>query len=121
MLFYLYLTNLILLIVHEIDSAYWKEWDLFKLKGGKDVFLLLHFPLLFVMILGLVWIREGKLWGLILSLLLAASGIFAWFIHSYFLRKGNPEFDVPLSKAILWLFFAVSMFQGIFTLKLFWQ
>jgi hypothetical protein len=28
-LFWLYLTNAVLLINHEIDSAYWKEWELF--------------------------------------------------------------------------------------------
>ena len=25
-LFWLYLVNAVILIVHEIDSAYWKEW-----------------------------------------------------------------------------------------------
>ena len=31
LLFWLYLVNAVLLITHEIDSAYWKEWELFKL------------------------------------------------------------------------------------------
>ena len=44
-LFWLYLANALTLIVHEIDSAYWKEWDLFRLPGGEAGFLLLHFPL----------------------------------------------------------------------------
>ena len=30
----LYLANTALLIAHEIDSAYWKEWELFHLPGG---------------------------------------------------------------------------------------
>jgi hypothetical protein len=30
LLFWLYLVNSVLLINHEIDSAYWKEWDLFR-------------------------------------------------------------------------------------------
>jgi hypothetical protein len=50
----LYLVNSVLLINHEIDSAYWKEWRLFKLPGGSTGFLLLHFPLLFLILLGLV-------------------------------------------------------------------
>ena len=33
LLVWLYLTNAVLLINHEIDSAYWKEWELFKLPG----------------------------------------------------------------------------------------
>ena len=30
----IYLINATLLIVHEIDSAYWEEWKLFGLPGG---------------------------------------------------------------------------------------
>ncbi|MGD0589579.1 MAG: DUF6713 family protein [Bacteroidota bacterium] len=26
--------NLTLLIIHEIDSTFWKEWNLFRLPGG---------------------------------------------------------------------------------------
>jgi len=33
-LFWIYLTNSVLLINQEIDSAYWKEWKLFGLPGG---------------------------------------------------------------------------------------
>jgi hypothetical protein len=42
-LFWFYFMNAILLIVHEIDSAYWKEWELFKLRGGITGFLIIHF------------------------------------------------------------------------------
>lgn len=38
LLLWLYLTNAVLLINHEIDSAYWKEWDLFRFPGGLRVF-----------------------------------------------------------------------------------
>ncbi len=44
-LFWIYLANAVLLINHEIDSAYWKEWDLFKLPGGITGFLIIHFHL----------------------------------------------------------------------------
>ena len=44
-LFWIYLANAVLLISHEIDSAYWKEWDLFKLPGGITGFLIIHFHL----------------------------------------------------------------------------
>jgi len=32
-MFWLYMVNAVLLILHEIDSAYWKEWELFKMRG----------------------------------------------------------------------------------------
>jgi hypothetical protein len=110
-LFWLYLINAVLLINHEIDSAYWKEWDLFKLPGGIAGFLLLHFPLLFVILYGLAavaWQRPSALW---FSLLLSAGGLFAFGIHTYFLKQGREEFDHPVSKFILGATLIVSLCQ----------
>ena len=52
LLLWLYLVNAVLLINHEIDSAYWKEWQLFKLPGDITGFLLIHFPLLILILDG---------------------------------------------------------------------
>jgi hypothetical protein len=101
LLFWLYLANAVLLINHEIDSAYWQEWELFKLPGGPSGFLLLHFPLLFFILYGLSLVSRHSPWGLIFSLALCFGGIFAFTIHTYFLRKGRKEFDQPVSKYIL--------------------
>ena len=100
-LFWLYLCNSVLLINHEIDSAYWKEWELFKLPGGITGFLLLLFPLLFVILYGLVQVSRNLTSGLVFSIILSIGGIFAFGIHTYFLKKGRSEFDKPLSKCIL--------------------
>lgn len=110
-LFWLYLLNAVLLINHEIDSAYWKEWELFKLPGGLAGFLLLHFPLLFIILYGMAavaWQRPSALW---FSLLLSVGGMFAFGIHTYFLKQGREEFDHPISKFILWATLIVSLCQ----------
>ena len=65
LLFWVYLINAVLLINHEIDSAYWKEWDLFKLPGGITGFLILHFPILFLILYGLILVFKQSLSGLI--------------------------------------------------------
>ena len=99
------------MINHEIDSAYWKEWDLFKLPGGLAGFLLLHFPLLFIILYGMAavaWQRPSALW---FSLLLSAGGIFAFGIHTYFLKQGREEFDHPVSRFILRATLIVSLCQ----------
>ncbi len=31
----LYLANATLLVVHELDSVFWREWELFRLPGGE--------------------------------------------------------------------------------------
>jgi hypothetical protein len=116
LLLWLYLTNAILLITHEIDSAYWKEWELFKLPGGITGFLLLHFPLLFIILYGLVLIVRHSVLGFIFSLILCFGGIFAFVIHTYFLKQGRREFNKPISKLILVLTLMVSITQLVITL-----
>lgn len=115
LLFWIYLLNAILLINHEIDSAYWNEWELFRLPGGISGFLLLHFPILFLVLYGLVLVYQGSTYGLWISLLLALSGIFAFTIHTYFILKGRSEFKVPLSIFILACTLVASILQAILT------
>ena len=114
-LFWLYLTNAVLLIDHEIDSAYWKEWDLFHLPGGIAGFLLLHLPLLLVILYGLAAVARRQPSAGWFSLLLSAGGVFAFGIHTYFLKKGRQEFNQPVSKFILWSTLLVSLCQMVLT------
>ena len=99
--FRIYCINAVLLITHEIDSAYWEESELFQLPGGINGFLLLHFPLIFFVMYGLVLLNRGTTDGLVLSVVLSLGGLFAFSIHQYFLRKGHEEFNTPLSQLIL--------------------
>lgn len=110
-LFWLYLANSVTLIVHEIDSAFWKEWDLFHLPGGESGFLIIHFPLLYLVLYGLVLVDHGALGGLILSLILCSGGLFAFSIHIFFIRRGHPDFKTPTSQGILWATLLLSLAQ----------
>ena len=114
-LFWLYLVNSVLLINHEIESAYWHEWKLFKLPGDITGFLIVHFPLLFLVLYGLVLLYQQTMSGLVISLLLSLSGVFAFTIHLYFIKQGRPEFKLPVSIAILVATLVVSLFQGAIT------
>jgi hypothetical protein len=118
LIFWLYLTNAVLLINHEIDSAYWHEWKLFKLPGGITGFLILHFPVLAGLLFGLVLIREGGFSGLISSLIVGLVGIFAFSIHCYFIKKGHEEFNSPISIFILVSILIISVIQLILTIIL---
>ena len=117
-LIWLYLFNSVLLINHEIDSAYWKEWELFKLPGGITGFLLIHFPLLLFVLYGLILVSRQTFSGMIFSLILCFGGIFAFSIHIYFLKNGRKEFDKPISKFILTATLIVSILQLIVTIYL---
>jgi len=118
LLLWLYLINSILLIIHEIDSAYWKEWELFELPGEITGFLVLHFPILFFILWGLILIARHSSWGWVFSLLLCFGGLFAFSIHTWFLRKGRTEFNKPVSKIILATLLIISVIQIIVTIIL---
>ena len=113
----LYLLNCALLFSHEIDAAFWKEWDLFGIPGGIQVFLFLNFLLLLVALFGFRQVLQGAKSGKWFSLLLAGAGIFAFSIHSYFILAGRPEFTLPASLALLGLILIVSLAQLLATLK----
>ncbi|MCP5103987.1 MAG: hypothetical protein GY950_11440 [bacterium] len=117
-LLWLYLVNAVLLINHEIDSAYWKEWELFKLPGGITGFLIIHFPLLFLLLYGLLEVYKQSNTGLIYSLVLSSIGIFAFCIHMFFIKIGKDQFKTPISIFILAATLVVSIAQGILTIIL---
>lgn len=117
-LFWIYLFNSVLLINHEIDSAYWKEWVLFKLPGGITGFLVIHFPLLFLVLYGLILVFQHSVAGLIFSLSLSLTGMFAFAIHLFFIKKGRNEFRVPMSLFILTAILIVSIIQAIISIYL---
>jgi hypothetical protein len=112
--------------IHEIDSAYWKEWKQFnKAFGwfdadheGQNVrnFLLLHIPMLGMMFWGLIAIYQRETSGMIISLLVSAGGVFAFFFHRYFLRRGAVEFSSSVSRGILWVTLVLSTCQAVLTL-----
>ena len=111
-MFWLYMANATVLITHEIDSAYWKEWELFRLPGGLGGFLLLHIPMLLLILYGLVLVYTESFAGLIFSLVLCGGGLFAFSIHTYFLKKGDSRFDAPVSKLLLWSTLLISLTQA---------
>jgi len=115
LLVWVYILNSVLLIVHEIDSAYWQEWKLFKLPGGLTFFLCLHIPLAFVVLYGLLLVYQNVFAGLIISLVIALAGIFAFSIHTIFIKRGHTEFKIPVSIAILVATLVLSLVQLVLT------
>ena len=108
----LYVANAALLLVHEIDSAYWREWDLLGLPGGEEGFLVVHLPLAALVVWGYGRLVEGARAGALVALLLAGAGLAAAAIHAALLAAGHPEFRAPVSIGILAVTLAVSLVQA---------
>jgi hypothetical protein len=109
----LYLANASVLITHEIESAYWREWELLHLPGEVQLFLFLNLGLVLLVLVGFRALVRGQRGGLWFSLGLAGAGVLAFSIHGFFLARGHPEFRLPTSYAILGVSFALSLVQGV--------
>lgn len=105
---FVYIISLTLLILHEIESAYWKEWELFGINGGITFFIIIHFLPLIIALYGIIEVYKGTIFGSIAALIVSIIGITAFFIHLYFGRKDNTRFNIMLSKVLLWLILLVS-------------
>jgi hypothetical protein len=110
---WLYLVNATVLITHQIDSAYWHEWDLFRMPGGIQLNLLLNIPLIMLVLFGQQYLTQGRAAGFVFSWLLVAGGIIAVSIHSYFLLQGDERFRLPVSLGVLATTFLLSLAQAI--------
>jgi hypothetical protein len=108
----LYLLNGAILLTHEIDSAYWKEWELFGMGGGIQLFLAINFVMVLVVLIGLQHLAAGKRAGHGFALLLAAAGIYAFSVHTWYLHCGYPQFDTLASRILLWAALIVSPVQA---------
>ncbi|MFH1564475.1 MAG: DUF6713 family protein [bacterium] len=115
-LFWLYFINCAVLIMHQIDASYWKEWEMINLPGGiigNFIFNILVVP---AFLYGLILVWEGSIIGNIFSLLLSLTGLFVFFFHFYFLKRGDKKFDMFISKLILAATLIVSIIELAVTL-----
>ena len=111
MVVWVYILNSTLLIVHEIDSAYWKEWELFRLPGEIAGFLAIHLLLVGLIMYGLIEVFLGSSIGYYINGIVALSGVFAFSIHTYFIRQGNQQFKTTASQMLLYAILASSIMQ----------
>ncbi len=113
----LYVLNFALLCTHEVDSAYWQEWNLFGISGGIQFFLFVNFVLFIAVIAGYSQLLKQKLSGYWFALLLAVSGVFTFSIHIDFILSGHPEFTLLGSELLLGIILIVSLLQAVLTVR----
>jgi|JI8StandDraft_1071087.scaffolds.fasta_scaffold59228_2 hypothetical protein len=113
----IYTSTLTLLIAHQIDAAYWKEWEMFLLPGGIQFFDLFNLGIVPALIWGLrsVILLEKK--GFIYSLFTSLLGVLTFLIHLGFFIFGFKQFNLPISIAIIVLCMLSATIQLLYTLK----
>jgi hypothetical protein len=108
----LYLANATVLLTHQIDAAYWHEWDLFGLPGGAPFFVLTNLPIVFAVLWGARSLALGRIGGIVMSWALVASGTIAIVLHGWFLMHGHHAFRSPVSIGLLAATGVISLMQA---------
>lgn len=106
----LYILNATLLILHEIESGYEKEWEILKLPGKITGFLLLHIPILLILFYGLLALSNQTTGGLIISMITGLGGILPFLIHKVLVKRKN-NFNLLISNSIIY----TNLLTGILT------
>jgi hypothetical protein len=98
----LYVINATFLLLHEIESAYEKEWEILKLPGKIAGFLLLHIPIIIILFYGLLEIEKETTLGLILGVIFGIGGMIPFAVHKIIFKRPG-QFSLPISHAIMCL------------------
>lgn len=96
-----YLVTVCLLIIHQIDAAYWQEWVMFNLPGGIQLFLLFNLIVIPIILLGYKSVILKQESAVKYSYLCAGLGLATFIIHSVFFVLEYQQFNLPLSILII--------------------
>ena len=109
--------NLVLVITHQIDAAYWHEWDMFGMPGGIQLFNLVNIAAFLVLLGCAVLVVERRRSGFIGSLIIAGGCALVLPVHAGFALAGYSQFDLPLSIAVIVVSFPLALLQLVMTLR----
>ena len=102
MILLLYVVNATLLLLHEIESAYEKDWEILRLPGGISGFLLMHIPIIIFLFYGLIEIQKHSIAGGIIAIVIGVGGTLPLIVHKLIVRK-KKKFNRLTSNLILYL------------------
>jgi hypothetical protein len=100
MLVFFYIFNATLLILHEIESGYEKEWDILRLPVKLTGFIFLHIPILFFFFYGLFYIVQYPQSRTLISILSGSVGLIPFLVHKVIVNK-KEHFNKPISNILI--------------------
>ena len=96
-----YILNATLLLLHEIESAYEKEWEILKLPGRITGFLIMHMPIILLFFYGVIEIEKGSMTGLIIGVITGISGLLPFIVHKVIVKRAD-HFNLFISDFIIY-------------------
>ena len=101
MLEFFYILNVTLLLLHEIESSYEKEWEILKLPGKITGFIIFHIPILFLLFYGLYCIIQYPQIKTIISIIMGIASFIPFLVHKIFFNK-KGYFNKPISNIVIY-------------------
>jgi hypothetical protein len=109
--------NLALVLTHQVDAAYWHEWEMFGLPGGIQLFNVINLGLFVFVLWAFASVVRRHSSGFRNSLVLAALSAAVLPIHAGFALAGHAEFHLPVSVALIVGTFVASILQAVLTFR----
>jgi hypothetical protein len=104
-----YFWTMLCLILHQIDAAYWKEWEMFHVPGGIQGFLIFNLAAIAVVLAGYRHVLLDTRLAPRYAAVCVALGAGTFLIHAGFALAGQEQFHLPLSIAIIVLCLASAL------------
>lgn len=112
-----FIANATVLCTHQIDAAFWHEWDLFHIPGGNQMNLLLNLPILASVFLAFWHVVSRSSHARFGHLYLVSLGILTVLIHTVFFSLGYPQFGQPVSLGLIAAAGILSMLQWVLVMR----
>lgn len=112
-----FILNATLLLLHEIESSYEREWEILKLSGKITGFLLLHIPIILLLFYGVLEIDKQTQIGLILGILFGIGGIIPFLVHKLLIYRKN-HFNLFISNLLIYSNMIIGVITFILSVRL---
>ena len=96
-----YFWTMLFLILHQVDAAYWREWEMFHVPGGIQGFLVFNLAAIAVVLVGYRHVLLASERASFFAAVCTALGVGTCLIHAGFALAGLEQFHLPLSVAII--------------------
>jgi hypothetical protein len=109
--------NIALVFTHQVDAAFWHEWDMFGLPGGIQLFNIFNLVIFVVVLACFVQVIQRSPAGFRCSFVIAALSGIVMPIHAILASMGLEQFNLPVSLFLIAATFVVSAIQIILTYR----